>query len=344
MLAYRRLAEAGLMIEFLAPMQLLSLVLLLLGIGLAFSEIRLAGWVVAWILLSGVLLLQGFRSILSYFAGHGGVDPATYNAANEWMGLGFSLLIVASMYMTREVFSKHRLLAEADRVKTEFMANVTHELRTPLNSVIGFAGLLKDEVPGPLNAKQAEFAADILASGQRLLALVEGILEMSRLDVAGGALGREPVEIGAALEERVAAHRQVAGARGLTMRLEVAADAGRPELDSRALRRMLDALIDNAIKFNREGGTVTVSAQRDDGWLQIAVADTGIGIAREDLPRLFKSLAQLDAGMSRQRGGIGLGLALARRLAELHGGTLEVESEPGKGSRFTLRLPILEKS
>jgi signal transduction histidine kinase len=332
------------MMEFLTPMQLLSLVVLLLGIGLAFSEIRLAGWVVAWILLSGVLLLQGFRSILSYFAEHGGVDPATYNVANEWMGLGFSLLIVASMYMMREVFTKHRLLAEADRVKTEFMANVTHELRTPLNSVIGFAELLKDEVPGPLNAQQAQFAADILASGKRLLALVEGILEMSRFDAAGAALEREPVEIGAALGERVAAHRKAAEACGLTMRLDVAADTVSAELDPRALRRMLDALLDNAIKFNREGGTVAVSARRAEGALEIVMADTGIGIASEDLAKLFKPLAQLDAGMSRRRGGVGLGLALARRLAELHGGTIEVESDSGKGSTFTLRLPIQEKS
>ncbi len=230
------------------------------------------------------------------------------------------------------------------RAKSEFMNNVTHELRTPLNSVIGFAELLKDEVPGPLNAKQAAFAADILMSGERLLALVEGILEMSRLDAAGAPLEREPVEIGAALEERVAAHCQAAEARGVAMRLEMAADAGSAELDPQALRRMLDALLDNAIKFNREGGTVAVSARRESGALEIAVADTGIGIAREDLAKLFKPLVQLDAGLARRYGGMGLGLALARRLAELHGGTIEVESEPGKGSTFTLRLPIQEKS
>ena len=230
------------------------------------------------------------------------------------------------------------------RAKTEFMNNVTHELRTPLNSVIGFAELLKDEVPGPLNEKQAEFAGDILASGQRLLALVEGILEMSRLDAAGAALEREPVEIGAALEARVAAHRKAAEARGLTMRLDVAADTGSAQLDPRALRLMLDALLDNAVKFNRDGGTVAVSAQCAGAALEIVVADTGIGIAQEDLAKLFKPLVQLDAGLARGHGGVGLGLALARRLAELHGGTIEVASEPGKGSTFTLRLPIQEDS
>ncbi len=232
----------------------------------------------------------------------------------------------------------------ADRVKTEFMANVTHELRTPLNSVIGFAELLKDEVPGPLNAKQAAFAADILASGERLLALVEGILEMSRLEAAGAALEREPVEIGAMLEECVAAHRQAAEARGMTIGLEVAPDAGSAELAPKALRYMLNALLDNAIKFNCDGGTVAVSARRANGALEIAVADTGIGIAQEDVAKLFKPLVQLDAGLARRHGGVGMGLALARRLAELHGGTINVESEPGKSSMFTLRLPIQEKS
>jgi PAS domain S-box-containing protein len=245
---------------------------------------------------------------------------------------------------TEELAIALEAATESDRLKSDFMANVTHELRTPLNSVIGFAELLKDEVPGPLNAKQAAFAADILAGGQHLLALVEGILEMSRFDVAGVALARESVNIGAAIEERVAAYRQAAEARGVTMRLDVALDAGSAELDPKALRRMLDALLDNAIKFNCAGGTVAVSARRADGALEIAVADTGIGIAQEDLTKLFKPFDQLDAGLARKHGGVGVGLALARRLAELHGGTIEVESEPGKGSTFTLRLPIQEDS
>jgi len=250
--------------------------------------------------------------------------------------------VLASIVDITERKRAREAIERANRMRSDFMANVTHELRTPLNSVIGFAGLLKDEVQGPLNAKQAQFAADILASGRRLLALVEGILEMSRLDAAGAVLEREPVEIGAKLEERVAAHRKAAEARGVTMRLDVAPEAGSAELDPKALRRMVDALLDNAIKFNREGGAVAVSARRDDGCLEIAVADTGIGIARKDLAKLFKPLTQLDAGLARSHDGVGLGLALARRIAELYGGTIEVESELGKGSKFTLRFPILE--
>lgn len=242
-----------------------------------------------------------------------------------------------------DITDRHRAelaLQEALRAKSEFMSSVTHELRTPLNSVIGFAELLMDEVPGPLNTRQIAFAADILASGQHLLALVEGILEMSRFD----ALEREPVAIGAALAERVAVHRKAAEARGIAIQLDVAADVGSAELDPKALRRMLDALLDNAIRFNRDGGTVAVRARRDGVWLEIAVADTGIGIAREDLAQLFRPLAQLAAGLARPHGGLGLGLALARHLAERHGGTIEVESEPGTGSTFTLRVPLREES
>ena len=240
----------------------------------------------------------------------------------------------------KELERTQAVLQDALRVKTEFMNNVTHELRTPLNSVLGFTELLRDEVPGPLNAQQAAFAADILAAGRRLLALVEGILEMSRLDMAGTAFNRAPVEVGGMLEEGVAAQRKAAEARGVSLRLDVTAGIGSAELDSKALRRMVDALLDNAIKFNRDGGTVAVRARRDEDWLEIAVADTGIGIARGDLAKLFNPLTQLDAGLTRRHGGVGLGLALARRLAELHGGTIEVESEPGKGSTFTLRLPV----
>ena len=228
---------------------------------------------------------------------------------------------------------------ESDRSKSDFMANVTHELRTPLNSVIGFAELLKEQAPGPLNPRQSEFVVDILASGQRLLALVDAILEVSRLDATGAPLESEPVEIGAAIAERMAAHRKAADVRGVTMRMDVAPDTGSLDVNPTALRRMLDALLDNATKFNREGGTVRVSAHRVGRALEIAVADTGIGISAEALSKLDGPLTQLDTGRARQRGGIGLGLTLARRMVRLVGGTLEVASELSQGSTFTLRLP-----
>jgi len=240
---------------------------------------------------------------------------------------------------TAELALALQAATESDRLKSEFLANLTHELRTPMNAVIGFTELLKAEVPGRLNAKQAEFVAHVLASAQHLLALFDGILQMSRVDAGGGRLKRQPVEIRAALEQFVGAHRSAAEAHRATIAVQVAENTGREELDAAVLQRILDALLDNAVKFNHDGGSVTLSARSVGGALEIAVADTGIGIAQGDLGTLFKPFAQLDAGLARRRGGIGVGLSLARRLAQLHGGTIGVESELGKGSTFTLRLP-----
>jgi PAS domain S-box-containing protein len=237
----------------------------------------------------------------------------------------------------------NRALEQQNNLKVDFMANITHELRTPLNSVLGFAELLRAEVKGPLNPQQAVFAADILASGVQLLKLVEGILEMSRHSSGGATLERESLEVGDVLADRVAAHCKAAKARLVSISLE-AADAGRADLDQKALCRVIDVMLDNAIKFNRVGGTVAVSAWQAGRWLQIAVTDTGIGIARTDWENLFIPFIQIDPDLARQYGGIGLGLALARQLTELHGGTIEVDSESGIGSTFTLRLPLQEKS
>lgn len=235
-------------------------------------------------------------------------------------------------------------LALANSAKTHFLASVTHELRTPLNSVIGFAELLKDEVPGPLNAKQAAFAADILTAGQRLLGLVQRILEVSRLDAGRSVLAAERVEIGIVLQERVAAHRDAAAANRVGIALQVEGKLGWARLDPAALCSMLDALLDNAIKFNQAGGQVTVGARREGDWLVLVVADTGIGIAPEDLERMSQPLLQLDTGLARSYGGVGLGLTLARAQARALGGTIGVTSEPGHGSTFTVRLPTGETS
>jgi signal transduction histidine kinase len=160
--------------------------------------------------------------------------------------------------------------------------------------------------------------------------------------VAGAALEREPVQIDAAVHDCVGAYRQAAQQRHVSVAVEVAPDTGSAQLDPKALRRMLDVLLDNAIKFNHESGSVTLSARRDQKTIEITVTDSGIGIAPENLNKLFQPLVQLDASLARQYGGIGIGLALAQRLAALHGGGIEVQSELGKGSTFTLRLPLGE--
>lgn len=212
-------------------------------------------------------------------------------------------------------------------------------MRTPLNGVIGFAELLKDEVAGPLNARQAGFVADIHASGLRLLALIESILAMAEIDV-DDLRPAQPVDIAPLLAERAEAHRGAAQARGVSIVLAATPEPGRAAVNAAALRRVLDVLLDNAVKFNREGGSVDVQARRSDAALEIAVVDTGVGIAQEDLQKLFQPFEQLDSSLARQHGGLGLSLAAAQRLAELQGGTIEVESQPGKGTTFKLRLPV----
>jgi PAS domain S-box-containing protein len=241
-----------------------------------------------------------------------------------------------------ELDRQYRLVQQANQAKSDFMANVTHELRTPLNAVIGFADLLAEQVPGPLNAQQLEFVKDILASGLRLTKLVDAILNMSCHATDGAALVREPVNIDAAIHECASAHAQAARQRQISVTLEVAPDTGSARLNPQALRQMLDALLANAIKFNHEGGRVALSARRAGTALEIVVTDSGIGIAPGNLGQVFQPLVQLDTSLARQYGGIGMGLTLARRLAELHGGSLDVQSEPGKGSTFTLRLPWQE--
>jgi PAS domain S-box-containing protein len=236
---------------------------------------------------------------------------------------------------------KNRLLDEASHAKTEFLAAVSHELRTPLNGVIGFADLLQTGAAGALDLQQAECVAEIRASGEKLLDLVNGVLEMTQVDSGEFLHNIEAVNLGNALTEVALAHRAEAAKRGIEIGVEVAADTGSIRINARALRRMIGPLLSNAIKFNREGGRVTLGAKRASGGraVEIAVVDTGIGIAREDLKRLFQPFVQLDASLARRYGGVGIGLALVRRVAVACGGSVGVESEPGVGSVFTLRLP-----
>jgi PAS domain S-box-containing protein len=243
-----------------------------------------------------------------------------------------------------ELAEKNRELDVANRSKAEFLAAVSHELRTPLNGILGFAGLLEDGEAGALNERQADYLKEIRNGGKDMLHVVNAILDMSTFDVADLAHAGEAVDIEAIVGDAVAVHRKTAEKRGISIGMEVEPGANRTECNPRALRKALDHLLSNAVKFNHDGGSVTVSVRRrregrKPGPIEIAVADTGIGIAAEDLPRLFQPFVQLDASRARRYGGIGIGLALVRRMAEACGGRVDVESEPGRGSVFTLRLP-----
>jgi signal transduction histidine kinase len=228
-------------------------------------------------------------------------------------------------------------LENASRHKSEFLANMSHELRTPLNAVIGFSEVLQDRLFGELNEKQAEYVADIHTSGRHLLALINDILDLSKIEAGRMELQVNSVALGEVLESSVALMRERATRQGIGLRLEVSPTTGVIEADERKLKQVLFNLLTNALKFTSSGGHVEVSASGDGGEVVVSVHDDGVGIAAADQARIFEEFQQ--AGTSQLQEGTGLGLALSRRFVELHGGRLWVESEPGKGSTFTFTLP-----
>jgi PAS domain S-box-containing protein len=228
----------------------------------------------------------------------------------------------------------------ASRAKTSFLANMSHELRTPLNGILGYAELILAGYAGPVDERTRGYLSSIHESGRHLLSLINEILDMARIEAGRLKLDEGEVEIGEAVAESVTAVEPQAQAR--TLDLRVAVEPGLPAVrgDGRMLKQILLNLLANAIKFTEPGGRVEVTAERGPGGgLSLAVADSGCGIEPEQLAHIFEPFQRGAADVRRKNAGTGLGLAISRRLAELHGGTLEVASEVGKGSRFTLRLP-----
>ena len=237
-----------------------------------------------------------------------------------------------------------RLYGELDmasRHKSEFLANMSHELRTPLNAILGFSQVLRQRLFGPINAKQEEYLDDILSSGNHLLSLINDVLDLSKVEAGQVELEVAAFSLRQALERAAATLCVRAVENGVELAVELAPDVDIVEGDERRIRQVLFNLLSNAVKFTPSGGHVTVACARVDGEVQVAIADTGPGIAAEDHERIFEEFQQTDVGVD-QREGTGLGLALSRRLVELHGGRIWVESEPGQGSRFVFTLPQAE--
>jgi protein-histidine pros-kinase len=230
-------------------------------------------------------------------------------------------------------------LHAANRMKSEFLANMSHELRTPLNGIIGFSELLVDRKVGDLNDTQREFLGDVLVNARHLLQLINDILDLSKIEAGRMLLFPEPFEVLRAVEEVRAVISHMAGPKNVALDCDCG-EVGTVLLDRQRFKQVLMNLMSNAVKFTDEGGRVTVNVRaRDAGTLQINVIDTGIGIAQEHLPQLFVDFHQVDSSASRQHQGTGLGLALTRRLVELQRGAIDVESELGRGSTFTVVLP-----
>ena len=230
-------------------------------------------------------------------------------------------------------------LARAARMKDEFLANMSHELRTPLNAVLGQSELLTEEIHGPITAAQRRAIEMIERSGLHLLQLINDILDLAKLGAEKLTLDRHSVDLGALCREAFALVRADAAKKSL--RVAFSDDGLVPTIDADPgrLRQVLVNLLANAVRFTDAGGRLGLEVHGAPGAVRIAVWDSGIGISAEQARALFQPFVQLDAGLARKHGGAGLGLALAKGLVELHGGTLSLESEPGRGARFVVELP-----
>jgi signal transduction histidine kinase/DNA-binding response OmpR family regulator len=249
-------------------------------------------------------------------------------------------IAIENVRLLREIQAKSRQLEAASRHKSEFLANMSHELRTPLNAVIGFSEVLLQRMFGDLNDKQDEYLKDIYASGQHLLSLINDILDLSKIEAGRMELASAPFHLPSALENAVTLVKERAGRHGITLQLDIDPRLGELVGDERKVKQILLNLLSNAVKFTPEGGRISLKAVRRDGLVQIAVTDTGVGIAREDQAAIFDEFRQVGSDETRKQEGTGLGLTLAKKFVELHGGRIWVESEVGSGSTFTFTLPV----
>ncbi len=242
---------------------------------------------------------------------------------------------------TADLQAANMALAQASRTKDEFLANMSHELRTPLNAILGLTEALQEYVYGMLNETQSRALQQVQESGHDLLAIINDILDLSKIEAGKLTLDIGPVELETVCQASLRTVRQAAHAKHLNITYTTAPDIGIIQADGRLLKQILVNLLSNAIKFTPAGGTVGLDVSTDTTApsLICCVWDTGIGIAVENQTRIFEPFVQVDSSLSRQYGGTGLGLALVHKLVQLHNGEITVTSEPGGGSRFTIYLP-----
>jgi len=250
-----------------------------------------------------------------------------------------SALAIQNARLFHEIERKSRQLEVASQHKSEFLANMSHELRTPLNAIIGFSEVLAERMFGDLNEKQEEYLKDIHASGQHLLSLINDILDLSKVEAGRMELELADFHLPQAIDNALVLVRERASRRGIMLGHSVDDRLGQIRGDERKVKQVLLNLLSNALKFTPEGGRIDVSARAHDGVAEIAVSDTGVGIAPEDQEAVFEEFRQVGSGDKKVEG-TGLGLALSRKFIELHGGRIWVKSQAGQGSIFTFTLPV----
>ncbi|HEV2012183.1 MAG TPA: GAF domain-containing sensor histidine kinase [Candidatus Limnocylindria bacterium] len=249
-------------------------------------------------------------------------------------------IAIENVRLFNEIQEKGRQLEVASKHKSEFLANMSHELRTPLNAIIGFADVLGQRMFGELNEKQSDYLGDIGTSGRHLLDLVNQILDLSKVEAGRMDLDPSAFSPAETIRASLAFIRERAAAHRIEVAAEIPADLPTVTADERKIRQVLLNLLSNAVKFTPDGGRIGIAARAADGELEISVKDTGIGIPVEDQPAVFEEFRQVGQRSDRSREGTGLGLTLAKRFVELHGGRIWVESAVGTGSTFSFAIPV----
>jgi PAS domain S-box-containing protein len=232
-----------------------------------------------------------------------------------------------------------RKIQEANRLKSDFLANMSHELRTPLNAILGFSELLIDQKVGTLNPRQAEYLKDVHASGSHLLQLINDVLDLAKIESGKAELSIETFEVAQVVEGVINTLKPIADKKKVEISQSLSPEVETVCIDKNKFRQILYNLLSNAIKFNRSGGKVSIVLSAHDEKFKLRVIDTGMGIAKENLKKLFIPFVQLDSGTARQHEGSGLGLVLTKNIVELHNGEIGVESAIGTGSEFWIILP-----
>ena len=247
---------------------------------------------------------------------------------------------IENVRLFREIQEKSAQLEVASRHKSEFLANMSHELRTPLNAILGFSEVLVEKMFGEVNEKQLDYLKDIHSSGQHLLSLINDILDLSKIEAGKMELQVSEFDLPEALQTAISLVKERAQRHGIELKLEVVPSLGMIHADERKFKQIMLNLLSNAVKFTPEAGSITVAAKTNGKMVEVSVADSGAGIAPEDHGAVFEEFRQVGGDAARKAEGTGLGLPLAKRFVELHGGQIGLESAPGKGSTFTFTIPL----